>query len=288
MYLERARPLLDLPSADFPGDGVRVGGRQMLFHVAWLRDDIDDAKILADELAAIWRQAPPERAALIAEGTARKFIALGQLDRATEIASSMLRNDGIRELILGSVALSRQDPELYAQYLDEHGIDASYPTAYTSMRGFVLAGRARDARETLERFRDMPTATPIEVASWEASVALAEGHPEQAIMWLQPILAERPDSTPFANDLADAWVALGEREQAIHVLEHSSAQPRERTRSNSAHHYVAGLDRLARLYREVERLEAANIVDDRLRLLLRYADDDHPIRRRLDAVDGGG
>jgi hypothetical protein len=107
-------------------------------------------------------------------------------------------------------------------------------------------------------------------------------------MWLQPILAERPDSTPFANDLADAWVALGEREQAIHVLEHSSAQPRERTRSNSAHHYVAGLDRLARLYREVQRLEAANIVDDRLRLLLRYADDVHPIKRRLDALDGGG
>lgn len=42
------------------------------------------------------------------------------------------------------------------------------------------------------------------------------------------------------------------------------------------------LDRLARFYRQVGRLDEADKIDDRLRILLRYADDDHPIKQRLD------
>jgi predicted Zn-dependent protease len=185
------------------------------------------------------------------------------------------------------VALSRQDPEAVANHLDEHGIDASFPTAYISMRGFVLAGRAHDARQTLERFRDMPTVTPQIVASWEASVALAEGQPERAVTLLQPIFTRGPGSPPIANDLADAWIALGELDEAVRVLEHSMAQPREPYRSNSAHHWLAMLDRLARLYRQTGRLDDADGIDARLRVLLRYADDDHPIKHRLDSLDGG-
>jgi hypothetical protein len=47
------------------------------------------------------------------------------------------------------------------------------------------------------------------------------------------------------------------------------------------------LDRLARLYRQTGRLDDADGIDARLRVLLRYADDDHPIKHRLDSLDGG-
>jgi len=281
-YLERARPLLDLPTAEFAGDGPAVGGRQGLFNYAWIRDDVHEAMRLAEELAIIIRRSAPEAASIHAEGTARKFLLLGQLDRAEALALSLLRNDGIRELILGSIALSRRDPDAAREYLDRHGIDASFPNAVSFLGLFIRAGRLDEARLAVDAMRREARAPADFAATWEAQLAIAEGQPERAIALLEPVLAGQAN-TVRSNDLADAWLLAGNLEEAIRVLERAAAEPRLR-QVGAGHHWLEQQDRLARLYREVGREADAERVDARLRVLMTFADNDHPIKRRLDAL----
>ena len=83
-----------------------------MFADAWNRNDIQQAVALAEELAAISRRSAPTAAAIYADGgLSSVFLTLGQLKRAEDTASSVMRRDGIRELRTGSVVSSRQDPE---------------------------------------------------------------------------------------------------------------------------------------------------------------------------------
>ena len=285
-YIDRARPIIDLPSAERAGDEPAVRGRWLLFDMAWLQDEIDEAKALADELTTIWRRSAPEPASAFAQQTARRLLALGQFDQAEKVAASSLRRDGSRELLFGSISFGRGNADSARELLDSNAIDPSFPSSWVFLQSFITAGRLDEARAAVALIRPNPRWSGGSRLPTEARLAMAEGRPEQAIALLEPLVNEQPNY-PIVNDLADAFVMVGDISEAVRVLEVGAGLPREPLRSTVAHHYLAMLDRLARLYREVGRFADADVVDDRLRLLLRYADDDHPIKRRPDALDRG-
>lgn len=201
----------------------------LMFADAWNRNDIQQAVALAEELAAISRRSAPTAAAIYADGgLSSVFLTLGQLKRAEDTASSVMRRDGIRELRTGSVVSSRQDPEHARAFLDRYDIDAASPFARAFVPMFVMAGRLDVARETLERMRGLDLPAPF-LNTDAARLALAEGYPERAIALVEPLVVE--DATLVrSNVLADAWVAAGNPTEAIRVLERAAASPREPVR----------------------------------------------------------
>ena len=206
---------------------------------------------------------------------------LGQLNRAEALALSLLRNDGLRELILGSIAFTRRDPDAVREYLDRHGIDASFPSAVSFLPLFIRAGRLDEARLSVDAMRREGVVPADFTATFEAQLAVAEGEPERAIVLLEPVLPGQA-SVVRSNDLADAWFLAGNLEEAIRVLERSAAEPRRVRDVGAGHHWLEQQDRLARLYRQVGRETDAERIDARLRVLMTFADNDHPIRRRLE------
>jgi serine/threonine-protein kinase len=276
--LVRARPLLDLPTAERAGDGPAVNGRLLQFDFAWLANDMHEAAGMADELMAIWRRAPPEAAALHAEGIARRLLVLGQLDRSAEVASSLLRCDGIRELMLTSVVNCSRDPDRARRFLDQYGIDASFlGRAYLYVAAFLQAGRLQEARAAAEAMEKLEQDAALKALTW-ARIALAEEQPDRAIALLKSVRLEPRQTLPYYT-LADAYAGVGDVQEAIRVLETAAAVPLRRLAT--AHHWLELQDRLARRYRQVGRFADADRVDATLRIRLTFADSNHPIKRRL-------
>jgi tetratricopeptide (TPR) repeat protein len=276
--LVRARPLLDLPTAERAGDGPAVNGRLLQFDFAWLANDVHEAMRMADELVAIWRRAPPEAAALHAEGIARRLLVLGQLDRSAEVASSLLRCDGIRELMLTSVVNCSRDPDRARRFLDQYGIDASFlGAAYPYVAAFLQAGRLQEARAAAEAMEKLERDAGLKALTW-ARIAMAEGQPDRAIALLKSVRLEPRQTLPYYT-LADAYAEIGDVPEAIRLLESAATVPLRRLQT--AHHWLELQDRLARRYRQVGRTADADRVDATLRIRLTFADSNHPIKRRL-------
>jgi hypothetical protein len=127
----------------------------------------------------------------------------------------------------------------------------------------------------------------------EGQLAVAEGRWDAAIALLEPVerhYRRRPDGDRWmiaVQRLADAWAAKGEMARAIALLE----APQRRLEysifpSNYSCDWLEARDRLSQLYRQSGRIAEADTVDAELRALLAVADEDHPIRRRLDQRGG--
>ena len=88
------------------------------------------------------------------------------------------------------------------------------------------------------------------------------------------------------GQLARAWFETGNVVEAIKVLERIIAIPRElrRPQIRNQDGWLAHSNLLAQCYRQVGRIAEAEPIEAQLRVLLRFADADHPIRKRLDGV----
>lgn len=77
-------------------------------------------------------------------------------------------------------------------------------------------------------------------------------------------------------------------ERAIDVLESATSIPRGRTSTSWSLGWVWIKLRteLADLYRAAGRIENARVVENHLRQLMAVADEDHPVRVKLDSLAG--
>jgi hypothetical protein len=123
---------------------------------------------------------------------------------------------------------------------------------------------------------------------YSARIALEEGRFSDAIQELsQARELTFVTGTPYVLSqslimlkLAQLYETTGERSQAIKVLEELSSM---RTQSYPATGVVwlFGQAHLADLYRQAGKAKEADSIEDELRELLKFADDDHPLRVKL-------
>jgi hypothetical protein len=147
----------------------------------------------------------------------------------------------------------------------------------------VRAGLLEEARARLE--------TPVFLVEQEienigrAALWVATGERAAAIPLLRKVLAtETHLDAPYHKGcevLATALVQESRRAEAVVELERCTAALPHFFGSLNAGYWMKNLLRLAEQYREAGRTSDAQRVEARLRGLLRYADDDHPIVIRI-------
>jgi tetratricopeptide (TPR) repeat protein len=259
---------------------------------AWVDDRPHDAVRIADALRAEFDSTSGVVRAAIARPLWSLYLDLGQLARAEEIAGADDRSIG-RRASLAVVASFREDPATLRRVLRR-----LYPRveeAGNVVSTFVEAGLVADARRLIAAQWTQTAPRPPSYSNYvrmiDANLSLAEGRHSESIETLTALIQEH-GSRPFgsrrarqARLLADALTARGNLDRAIAVLE--SVPPRHvRVMGwglNGQAEWLQIRDRLAALYRRVGRTDEAAAVEDGLRVLLQFADDDHPIRRRLAA-----
>jgi hypothetical protein len=117
----------------------------------------------------------------------------------------------------------------------------------------------------------------------EGRLALGEGRPDDAIRPLQRLLQQSADMGAWdplviraSVTLADAWTLKGDLPRAIAVLE---AAPQDESTPGS---YLQMREKLSQLYRRIGRTTDARLIEDDLNNILAVAQNDHPIKRRLE------
>ncbi len=293
-YLARARPLADRAARTTNGSDGLLDLLGLLFNDAWIRNDIDQAAALAEELDATRTRLG---GAVVVDGVIPIYITLGQLNRAEALASAIPNgpneNPIRRQMSVGRVLLRKNEPARLRTFLQAESIDPRTDRGSPFIPAFTATGQHDLAREAIEILRSKPSGPGAAwMANLDAGLALAEGRPRDAIHVLEPHASEDTGQGYglwlAANiHLADAWLAIGDATEAVRGLERVSSVPRELRRPDGLAQFgwLEVRDRLAQCYRRLGRVAEAEAIEAELRVLLRFADADHPIKHRLATLE---
>jgi tetratricopeptide (TPR) repeat protein len=285
-YLDRA---VAMPLTEETAEPVTIA-RLFAARQAWVEDRPHDALRIANAVRAEFDSTSGAVRAAIARPLWSLFMDLGQMARAEEIAAA--QDDSVaRRAALAIAASFREDPANLRRVLRR-----LYPRveeAGNVVSTFVEAGLVADARRLVAaqwtQTAPRPPGYSAYVRMIDANLSLVEGRHSESIETLTAVIQDH-GSRPFgsrrlrlARLLGDALTAHGDLGRAIAVFE--SVPPRHvRVMGwglNGQAEWLQIRDRLATLYRRVGRTAEAAAVEGELRVLLQFADDDHPIRRRL-------
>lgn len=249
---------------------------------AWLRNDTATAVAVTDRVASGFATLPHTVRESFALQLSYLYLTLGKFD-AAEAFARRSENHSARRLALLRTAFARRDSQRISDVLNREFPDISDAANVAS--AFILSGRLDDARRAVEVLRKRPNVAPNYPGYIEGQIAFAEGRVDEAISSIEPFLkASGPGpGNHAAETFARVLAARGEEERAIAILE-SFSLPRVQLVAQPgvlAHEWLQLRDRLAILYREVGRHREADAVDGELRSLMAAADDDHPIKRRV-------
>jgi tRNA A-37 threonylcarbamoyl transferase component Bud32/tetratricopeptide (TPR) repeat protein len=249
---------------------------------AWLGNDVVRALSAADEVAAGFDTLPPTTRSVFAAQLSYFYLMLGRLNAAQSFAAR-IEDPLERRILLLRVAIARADP---ARIWDV--IVREYPRAEDAASvgsALVMSGRLREARQAVALLQKRPDAGGTFAGFVEGQIALAEGRVDEAVTSIERHFSRFQPGGAFliAETMASALAARGDHARGIAILE-SFSPPRARLVANPgplAHEWLSMRDLLARLYRDVGRHPEADARDAELRALIAVADDDHPIKRRL-------
>lgn len=221
------------------------------------------------EALAIWKKGSPVRREYMAEAfhfLAAAALEKGQVEEAAQLArqaSGMPAGSGLSPAgayMLGSAFLLNGAPEEAAHYLEEalrqEGQPAPAACFHQLVESHLAAGQARAAVARAEEylaFAGRKEAGALALA--DANLLLGKsllrlGAYEQAAGYLREGLAEEQSPPAWQQAgyiaLAEAWLALGEEEEAIAALHQASAAGQQQ--GASAFHQMVGLQAMARAH----------------------------------------
>ncbi|MDX1500844.1 MAG: serine/threonine-protein kinase [Thermoanaerobaculia bacterium] len=281
-YARRASELMtaeDLDSSRWEGAWV------LLFpvHRGWVENDPEAA--LA-ELGRVARRLPKmsSRArVVVAQLVGFHYEYLGKLAAAEEIYLQ-IPDDDTRRYVLWRLELERREVSRWGEVLRTY--NPPYPGA-SEVVFLARAGLAGEARELLASLEVPTEPNTRALRLWAGGeLALAAGNAADAI----PLLVEGVEALRgnrlahsffwAAGALAEAWRQQGNVERALEVLL-DAARQKGRAFSGKSGWTEVRLQ-LAELYRHLGRDADARAVEEELRGLLRYADADYRLLRRLE------
>ena len=289
MYVSRARTLIT-PESTVSNSQLA----QILFFPAyehWFRGELDEA---IREIEAVSRTIPDRTSATgsdrnlqdyLYSSAGTLYVAVGQLQRA-QASFENIREVNTRHLFLSWLAYDLGD---FAGLRDHLRLvsDGRYPVLDVAPRPLEVVWAGLDP-ESFAYGRRTPSPADRDLASGE--LARRRGETSDAIERLErgiqgPQLRElsHQDFYRGSESLATALQESGEDTQALRVLE-EAAQVRARYFFGN----VVGAfgrsriqARLAREYRKLGRNDDAEAIETDILLMLRDADDDHPIVRYI-------
>jgi tetratricopeptide (TPR) repeat protein len=296
--IARARPFIQRAARlDPTGRGAAISvfaARLFYAHEAWLENRPHDALRIADQVAADLPSLPAAARADALGELWPMYVDLGQLNRAEQLVAT---NDDAVERRVGETVL--------ATYREDQGrlratLARNYPKLEDARRlatPFIEAGLVEESRRLVALHRATASRSHLltqYLRMLEGGLAMIEGRPDDAIQRFDEFLANRtvlPHPSREARVrrwLADAWMAKGEVTRAIDVFE--SAPPRLINHMSrpfgSQADWLQNQEKLATLYRRVGRISDAEEIEAELVTLLAVADNDHPIKRRLEERTG--
>ncbi len=287
LYFERARTLISpVAMEEQPGDVASLE----LFPAAeyWLDGNPTGALKVTDELAARIDSLSGSARTKFAAGAALIYLTLGRLDTA-EQCYGKIREPLLRQEQLARVAFFRND----RRALKEHLV-ASEGSTYLSANTVILLARAglltRAARllERIEKSQTISDHGYLQIPRGE--LALARGEPDRGIAELEEgtrrVGVTGGWSFLGSESLATALKGKGDLAHAIYVLEQASEKRSSAAFESSGAYWLRSQFQLARLYREVGRVEDARKVEEELLTLLALADADHPMLLELQRLQG--
>jgi serine/threonine-protein kinase len=265
------------------GNGALAPAWMRLFGAleAWLRNDVAAAMAVTDDVAGEFDALPDTTRPVFAEQLAHLYQLLGRFDAAERFAG-LIEAAPVRKLALLRIAMTRRDPQRLSDVLAREYPRPEDAAPFAS--AFVWSDQLAKARDAVALLRKRPDGGNTFAGFVEGQVALAEGRVDEAVDLIARHVPPAPRGTHFnAEVLARALVARGEHARAIALLE-SFSYPRHQLVANPGplpSDWLLMRDALARLYRDVGRIQEANELEAELRALVAVADDDHPVKRRL-------
>lgn len=307
VQLRRAKALLTPEfSAEHPEYQPQI--QQLEAAEAWLHHDVHRVRELADALArgiagADLRAGQNLSVAMNLLGI---YNSLGRQRDARRIADGLppdRRDEGIVRVLYADTNQGKPGArEALDAYLT--GINAdlgALPPTPLYAASLMLAGRidalrtavAQSRRDGFVQYFGRPLVWFPAAA--DARLALAEGRIEDAVRFFEeanarggPAFAE---SIGLVTEVADAWVARGDRERAMSMLERATRGSWANSAANSSFsgyavrvaEWITARVRLADLLRSAGRAQEAAAIEKEVLLLLAVADDDNPQRLKLQA-----
>jgi tetratricopeptide (TPR) repeat protein len=248
---------------------------------AWLRYDAAAALSATDRVAAAAAnlQGPSLDQAML--HISAMYLALGCFDRASD-AISRMSTDGpspVSNTRRAIVLLAREDILTLQAFLRTHF--ATIPNARQVGSLLLDAGLIDEARAVVA---DGPS------LNYSSQLLLAEGRLDEAIRGFRLALDRQtgranPARPRLARKLAEALARNEDIAGAIAVLKEESERRVAATAGISfGYEWLMLSEQLAQLYRKTGRVTEAAALEGELSKLLAVADEDHPIKRRLDRV----
>jgi tetratricopeptide (TPR) repeat protein len=203
-------------------DPNQVGAYFLQAQLALARGDTDEAERQARLAAKLAPRHPQQHvvAGMVALCRGDAEQALRELTAASQAGvdePQLTYAFGLAHLRLGRVAFAEQ---AFVRTLERMpGADTLRPLI-ADLR--MQQQRPGDALEILRPLLDRPQPAPA-LRRLAGVLELAVGHPQEAVRWLQPALAENPGERPLLGPLLDAWKQLGQHDEARRTLEDALA-----------------------------------------------------------------
>lgn len=254
------------------------------WHAAWFRlFDAQEAWLRADATAALSATDRVAAAAANLEGPhldqamlhiSMMYLALGCFDRASD-AISRMSSDGSNTW-RAVVLLAKEDIPALQAFLRSNFAAITEARQVGSL--LIDAGLLAEARSVVAEGPSL---------NYSSQLLLAEGRLDEAIRGLRLALDRHtgranPGRPRVARKLAEALARKGDLTAAIAVLKEESARRVAATAGiSSGYEWLMVSDQLIQLYRKTGHASEAAALESELSKLLVVADEDHPIKRRL-------
>jgi hypothetical protein len=304
VQLRRAKALLTPEfAAKYPEYRVQI--QQLEATEAWLHNDVRRVRKIADALAhdiagADLRAWPNRGVALDLVGI---YNSLGRTRDARRIAEDLPADDReenvVRVLYLETNRGKPGAKEALDAYLTLISPDlGKLPATPLYAASLVLIGRDDALRAAVVQARKAGS-VPYYGRSivWfltmaEARLALAESRIDDAVRLFEATHANGGPAPTIGvtTEVANAWVASGDAGRAISMLERATRGTWATSASDSSFagyavrvaEWITGRARLADLLRATGRAQEATVIEKELLQLLAEADEDHPLRLKLE------
>ena len=282
---------LDVPIDNPNGGPGNAAANLRMFAVrdALYRRNPQQALLEADRLAGESRSRAQPVVNRMGLHLADLYLALGRLDRVEQVASWIEpQSSGHRLLVLASVA--REDRHALRILLKrlfpdpEKALGGSGGLNESVISAFVDAGLLDSAQRLVAMG---PQNADLQML-FDAKLALAQGRVTHGVERLEHFLNEDPPATSRLRTrgslvLAEVWATRGDAKRAVAVLESTFRGPRHLFEDLLPEH-LRLRERLAQLYRQLDRIPEAETIESDLRQLLAVAQGDHPMKLRLSRI----